>query len=42
MEFDHLLHSQEGKLLELKWDPSSPENILKTLVAFAILQAVSC
>jgi hypothetical protein len=42
MKFNHLLHSQEGKLLELKRDLSSPENIMKTLVAFAILQTVSC
>jgi len=35
MKFEHLLHTQEGKLLEFKRDLSSPENIMKTLVAFA-------
>ena len=35
MRFDSLLKSQEGKLLEFKRDISSPENIMKTLVAFA-------
>jgi len=35
MKFDHLLQSQEGKLLEFKRDLSSAENIMKTLVAFA-------
>ncbi|MCK5681538.1 putative DNA binding domain-containing protein, partial [bacterium] len=35
MRFDYLLQSQEGKLLEFKRDLSSPENIMKTLVAFA-------
>lgn len=35
MKFAHLLQSQEGKRLEFKRDCSSPENIMKTLVAFA-------
>jgi len=35
MKFNHLLQSQEGKTLEFKRDLSSPENIMKTLVAFA-------
>jgi len=35
MKYNHLLHSQEGKTLEFKRDLSSPENIMKTLVAFA-------
>jgi len=35
MKFDHLLHTQEGKTLEFKRDLSSPENFIKTLVAFA-------
>jgi ATP-dependent DNA helicase RecG len=35
MKYNHLLHSQEGKTLESKRDLSSPENIMKTLVAFA-------
>lgn len=35
MKFAHLLHSQEGKTLEFKRDLSSPQNITKTLTAFA-------
>lgn len=35
MKFAHLLHSQEGKTLEFKRDFSSPQNIMKTLTAFA-------
>ncbi len=35
MKFAHLLHSQEGKTLEFKRDLSSPQNIMKTLTAFA-------
>ena len=35
MKFEHLLQKQEGKLIEFKRDLSSPQNIMKTLVAFA-------
>ena len=35
MKFNYLLQSEEGKVLEFKRDLSSPENIMKTLVAFA-------
>jgi ATP-dependent DNA helicase RecG len=35
MKYNHLLQSQEGKTLEFKRDQSSPENIMKALVAFA-------
>ena len=35
MRIDELLKSEEGKTLEFKRDLSSPQNILRTLVAFA-------
>jgi len=35
MNIEELLRREEGKTLEFKRDLSSPQNLLKTLVAFA-------